>query len=564
MTNKAFLIGYLFAKLQNKKAKIAQDAPKWITVKPNEGKGRKALIDSETGIILGGMGGKFTGQHIRQANKETQQKQRFNNSNTLNNNVNNVNPSVNNVNNNVNNLNTNQAQGAQIDLSLPEKIDKSLILQNRNRSTVASIKQMQQIAGNPDYYRMSVSRDLNNGAPVVAYGNFKNENLGKKSKVVASDGTRYEVQYAVVEAKDVLTSNNANGITNEDYYSDDPNKTRAIAGNGRLAGMQEAYRKGNATDYKNELIDDADSHGIKPEIIQNMQNPVLVRIMQAKDITADIGDKSNTATNSTMTQVEQANNDKNRITDVDKVKTYWNGEPHPDAVREFISQMPDSERAGLTDAEGKPTKKAMERMQNALIAKAYENDDLSHQMMESWGPESATITNALRLSAPALSSLKGLPDGYDVRDIVSKASVRAFKELKRGKSLDEAQGNVDMFESAENDSASRAIIKLFANSRSAKDISQKLIKMADTLKAYAEEEQNPMGDLFGGSAFAFEKPSKEEIIKKALATDRALHKMSALKYEYWKSYGGNFLSSLFNDVALDYNFNFFTKLREVK
>lgn len=550
MLPKSFLKGYLYAKLQNKKQKqMAEDAPKWITVKPNDGKGRKALIDGETGIILGGMGGKFTGQHIKNANKRAQAKIKESLSRPIS------------VQTQTQATTQPNVGRAQIDLSLPNKIDKSLILQNRNRSTVASIRQMQSIASNPDYYRMSVSRSLNDGAPVVSYGTFKDENLGKKSKVVASDGTRYEVQYAVVEAKDVLTSNNANGITNEAYYSDDPNQTRAIAGNGRLAGMQEAYRKGTANDYKAELLDDADSHGVDPNVIQNMQNPVLVRIMQPKDVTADIGDKSNTATNSNMTQVEQANNDKNRIGAIDKVKTYWNGEPHPDAVRDFIAQMPESERAGLTDAEGKPTKKAMERMQNALIAKAYENDDLSHLMMESWGPESATITNALRLSAPALSSLKDLPDGYDVRDIVSKASVRAFKELKRGKSLDEAQGNVDMFESADDDSASRAILKLFANTKNSKEISQKLIKMADTLKAYAEEEKNPMGDLFGGSAFAFEKPSKEEIIKKALATDRKLHKMSYKKYEYWKTYGGSFLQALFDGLAQDYRYNFFEKMR---
>lgn len=549
MLQKSFLKGYLYAKLQSKK-QMAEDAPKWITVKPNDGKGRKALIDGETGIILGGMGGKFTGQHIKNANKEAQSKIKEKLSKPI----------------EVNTPPTTQpkkANTAQIDLSLPNKIDKSLILQNRNRSTVASIKQMQSIASNPDYYRMSVSRSLNDGAPVVSYGSFKDESLGNKSKIVASDGTRYDVQYAVVEADSVLTSNNAMGITNEAYYSDDPSKSRAIAGNGRLAGMQEAYRKGTANEYKAELMDDTVSHGVSAETIAKMKNPVLIRIMQPKDVTADIGDKSNTATNSTMTSVEQANNDTSRIQSIDKVKTYWNGTPHPDAVRDFISQMPQSERASLVDADGEPTKKAMERMQNALIAKAYENDDLSHEIMESWSPESLTITNALRQSAPALASLKGLPDGYDVRDIVSKASVRAFKELKRGKSLDEAQGNVDMFESADNDSASRAILKMFANTKNSKDISQKLIKMADTLKAYAEEEKSPMGDLFGGSEFAFEKPKREDIIKKALASDSALHKMSALKYEFWKSAGGNFLQALFDGVALDYKYNFFDKLRSI-
>lgn len=54
-------------------AGMALDAAQWITVHPNgkginaKGdniKGRPCLIDSETGEILGGMGGKFTGRHI--------------------------------------------------------------------------------------------------------------------------------------------------------------------------------------------------------------------------------------------------------------------------------------------------------------------------------------------------------------------------------------------------------------------------------------------------------------------------------------------------------------------
>ena len=61
------------------KRKLADDAAKWITVHPG-GKGMKAdgsgqkggtpgLIDEETGQVLGGMGGKFTGQHISESRK---------------------------------------------------------------------------------------------------------------------------------------------------------------------------------------------------------------------------------------------------------------------------------------------------------------------------------------------------------------------------------------------------------------------------------------------------------------------------------------------------------------
>lgn len=61
----AFMKGFLYA-LGRKKKKLAQDDAKWITVHPNgQGhKGRPALIDTSSGEVLGGMGGKFNGRHI--------------------------------------------------------------------------------------------------------------------------------------------------------------------------------------------------------------------------------------------------------------------------------------------------------------------------------------------------------------------------------------------------------------------------------------------------------------------------------------------------------------------
>lgn len=61
----AFMKGFLYA-LGRQKKKLAQDDAKWITVHPNgQGhKGRPALIDTTSGEVLGGMGGKFNGRHI--------------------------------------------------------------------------------------------------------------------------------------------------------------------------------------------------------------------------------------------------------------------------------------------------------------------------------------------------------------------------------------------------------------------------------------------------------------------------------------------------------------------
>lgn len=65
----AFARGYVAASLYD--VKLAQDADKWITVKPNgpEHKGTHVRIDGETGEVKAGMGGKFTGQKISEIRK---------------------------------------------------------------------------------------------------------------------------------------------------------------------------------------------------------------------------------------------------------------------------------------------------------------------------------------------------------------------------------------------------------------------------------------------------------------------------------------------------------------
>ena len=62
----AFKLGMIYARGKAHARQLANDDAKWITVHPNgkENKGRPALLDSETGEVLGGMGGKFNGKHI--------------------------------------------------------------------------------------------------------------------------------------------------------------------------------------------------------------------------------------------------------------------------------------------------------------------------------------------------------------------------------------------------------------------------------------------------------------------------------------------------------------------
>ena len=78
----AFKLGMIYAQGKaHKDRKLALDKAEWITVHPNgkENKGRPALIDSTTGQVLGGMGGKFNGKHISIANSKSNKPALLNN-----------------------------------------------------------------------------------------------------------------------------------------------------------------------------------------------------------------------------------------------------------------------------------------------------------------------------------------------------------------------------------------------------------------------------------------------------------------------------------------------------
>lgn len=82
MLGKVFKLGMIYAKGKaHKDHKLALDKAEWITVHPNgkENKGRPALIDSTTGQVLGGMGGKFNGKHISIANNKSNKPALLNN-----------------------------------------------------------------------------------------------------------------------------------------------------------------------------------------------------------------------------------------------------------------------------------------------------------------------------------------------------------------------------------------------------------------------------------------------------------------------------------------------------
>ena len=376
------------------------------------------------------------------------------------------------------------------------------VLQNRDRSLPQSVGQMNSIAAAPDYIRLRASNDLGNGAPVVAYGTVPEAQLGRPEVVADNTGKHYQMRYAVVDADTVLTSNDVGGAVNPAYQTAPETEMRAIAGNGRIAGLTAAYQRGSAGQYRADLTADASSLGIDPKVVEGMKQPILVRVMDKADVTADIGDRSNTSGNMALSAAEQAANDVDRI-DFGKISFTADGEVDNDSVLDFASQMPESERNTLVDRNNKPTAQGYARFASALFKKAYGDDELVRIAVQSNNEEISTIFKAMRAIAPKMARLAGLGN-LDIRGLVTQAAQMAINAKRSGVALKDYIAQDDMTV----DPDVLVIAEVFAaNSRSYRQIAEILENAADF--AYSEGVK-PAEDMFG----PIEKATRQDVLNR--------------------------------------------------
>jgi len=348
-----------------------------------------------------------------------------------------------------------------------------IVLQNRDRSSAASIAQMAAIAANPDYLSVGQSNSMSDGAPIV-FGNLpKTALLGKSQKIKDGKNRRYNVVYAVLEAVNIRPSNNADGTSIKEYVNNEDGILRVIVGNGRAAGVIAAYHKGTAAGYRAELLEDlSENLGFSTAAvakIEQMTAPILVRLIDEQDMPPDIADASNISQTANLSPLEQAINDGARL-DITKFAFDENGEPTFDTVKMFINAMPTSERANLLNPDGSPTRQGKERILAATFNKAYGNEELVRIFAQAEDLEAVNIIKSLVKVAGNMAKLDE-GGGLILRQTLAKAAVGAINARRRGMSLKEyaAQGNIFR------DKKELEILKFFAeNIKSGKKMAEKL------------------------------------------------------------------------------------------
>ena len=262
--------------------------------------------------------------------------------------------------------------------------DTIVVLQNRDRSTVASQAQMNSIAADPQYGKLSFSRTTDSGAPIVSYGSLPADEFVGNTDYVSDGGKRIPVTYAVVEADSIMTSNTWDGRQNETYGSD-PETIHAVAGNGRVAGLQEAYNRGTTDAYVQEMQADT-THGVSPEAIVKLQKPVLVRYVGRENVTTGFVDRSNQSAVLDLSGKERAVKDAGKLTS-ERMRGYTfdeDGNPTRDTLERFVNDIGEPSSLGaLIDDNGLPTDRARDRIRAAVFYAAYRDEELTALVVDS-------------------------------------------------------------------------------------------------------------------------------------------------------------------------------------
>lgn len=366
------------------------------------------------------------------------------------------------------------------------------------------------------------------------------KNTGKSVTVKDNDGNPYDFQYAVVNAKDLVTSHDAAGNINPSYPQEmQPRDRERIAsniqindiinklnperlgasptlsdgapiigndlavesGNGRIIALQTIYKTGhkNRSVYMKWLKENAATFGIDPNSLPN--NPVLVRVRTSEVDRPAFAKLANVSSVATMSATETAKSDSEKLNDrllglfSANNEGLLNTSANHGFISAFISDViPKSEIGKYINTDGLLSQDGINRVRNAIFYKAYGNLGLMDKVAESTNNNIKTITNALINIAPRIVQIKsGIKNGtlynLDFSSDISKA-VDLLNNLKQDKiSVDEYLNQSTMFDDGVPATSKAMLVLLDENHRSAKKLTDFYNLLFDTIEQAGDPNQ---------------------------------------------------------------------------
>lgn len=389
---------------------------------------------------------------------------------------------------------------------------------------------------------------------------------GQDSDYVVVGGGRIPVQYQIVELNNMITSHDDAGAVNENYPQELQPRDRSRAasdtqiasivnnfapervgqaeiategapivtpegyvavGNGRAMAIRQVYKNAEkAQAYKDYLAG-------KGYDLNSFEQPVLVRrlaIEMNNEQLKALVDDANTA--GTM----QYSDSENALRDADKMSGNlldlldMEADIDSAANRRFLNAffaevVPTAERNAYLDKDDKITRKGVERVENAIVAKLLPEARMLSILVENPDNNIRKVTKELAKAAPAIISFENdiaagrINADYSIAADVSGAVDLLKRAKDRGVTAAEFIAMRDMFE-APISSSTQNMVQLFEKSSGAADF---LNKIRSYIRQAGEQ-----GDMSQDNMFGLQPVSKAELLDQ-LARQESLFQFAGVK-----------------------------------
>jgi len=386
---------------------------------------------------------------------------------------------------------------------------------------------------------------------------------GEKTTAFLNDNSPIDLQYAVVEAKRLVTSHTDEMSLNQEFSQDLQPRDRGRegmklqvdqmaeklnperlgestsvstgapiigqdltveSGNGRTIAIRKAYAAGaKGQEYKQWLIDHAGDYGIPAIAVEEMEAPALVRIRLTKIDRAEFARKANEDEIAQMAPSELARADAAKLTD-DDISLFQPSEDGNIAaasnrpfIARFFERMGQNAATGYMTKDGSYTKQLIDRVQAAIFQKAYQDDNLLALMSEEADPKIKNILGAMTIAAGEFSRAKAIDKdlmGIDIPRHVIEAAKLIKKSREDNQAIEEVLAQGGLFEDISEDTKQ---ITLFIdkNIRSARRMGEVFKESARLLRKIMIDEKEPKL-LDAGEPL----PSAAQIVARAIEKEK--------------------------------------------
>jgi len=296
---------------------------------------------------------------------------------------------------------------------------------------------------------------------------------------------------------------------------DGKTKYAVISGNGRSEAIRRAYKSGG--DVSAAYAEFARGKGES-----TAKEPVYIGVLDPKEVDIkSFAQESNAPESAQMSATEQSAQDADKLTPglMSSFVPSEDGSIHSaanrDFVRGFLAQaVPETEHGKLIDKNGQLSQEGVNRVRNAIFAKAYGSEAVE-RLAESTDSNVKRITSALLQNAGKVAELNQMSadgvrhEGLNIApDLV--AAMEKFSHLRdEGSSVDEYLQQQGLFGDDLTPFQQRVLVEFDNYKNSAKAISG----IINNYVAMAHELGDPrQADLFGGAA----EVNSDDIFRKAV------------------------------------------------